>query len=53
MLDAAELGAIVLGGVRPSVLARAGRLQCGDPRVLARADAMFGADRDPYASTWF
>ena len=53
VLDAAELGAIVLGGVRPSVLARAGRLRCSDPAVLARADAMFVADRDPYAATWF
>lgn len=53
VLDASRLGAIVLGGVRPSVLVRAGRLQVRDPNVLARADAMLGADRDPYASTWF
>jgi predicted acetyltransferase len=53
VLDAARLGAIVLGGVRPSVLARAGRLHATDANALARADAMFGADRDPYASTWF
>src|SRR4029079_650528 len=53
VLDASQLGAIVLGGVRPSVLARTGRLQVLDPSALARADAMFGADRDPYAATWF
>jgi len=53
VLDAAELGAIVLGGVRPSVLARAGRLTAADPGALFLADAMFAADRDPYASTWF
>jgi len=53
VLDAAELGAIVLGGVAPSVLARAGRIRCADRADLTLADAMFGADRDPYASTWF
>jgi predicted acetyltransferase len=52
-LDAAELGAIVLGGVRPSVLARAGRVHVASSDALARADAMFGTDREPYASTWF
>ena len=52
MLDAADLGAVVLGGTRPSTLARAGRLHA-DPAVLGRADAMFVADRDPWASTWF
>jgi predicted acetyltransferase len=53
VLDAAELGEILLGGVRPSVLERAGRIAVPDRAVLARADAMFGADREPYASTWF
>ena len=53
VLDAAELGAVVLGGVRPSTLARAGRLHAADPAALARADAMFATDRDPYAATWF
>jgi predicted acetyltransferase len=53
VLDAAELGAILLGGVRPSVLERARRIGVPDRAVLARADAMFGADREPYASTWF
>jgi predicted acetyltransferase len=53
VLGAAELGAIVLGGVRPSVLELAGRIGAPDRAALARADAMFGADREPYASTWF
>jgi predicted acetyltransferase len=53
LLDAAQLGAVVLGGVRPSVLARAGRLEVRDAATLRLADAMFGTDRDPYASTWF
>jgi predicted acetyltransferase len=53
VLDAAELGAVVLGGVRPSTLARAGRLSAVDPAALARADLMFTTDREPYAATWF
>jgi hypothetical protein len=53
VLDAAELGAVVLGGVRPSVLARAHRIGVPDHDVLVQADAMFGAGREPYASTWF
>ena len=53
VLDAAELGAVVLGGVRPSTLARAGRLEAADPAALARADTMFAADREPHAATWF
>jgi len=52
VLDAADLGAVVLGGTRPSTLARAGRLHA-DPAVLGRADAMFVADRDPWSATWF
>jgi len=35
------------------VIERAGRIAAPDRAVLARADAMFGADREPYASTWF
>jgi predicted acetyltransferase len=53
VLDAAELGAIVLGGVRPSLLARAGRLRVSDPAALGRADAMFDTGIAPYAATWF
>jgi predicted acetyltransferase len=53
VLDAAELGAVLLGGVKPSVLARAGRLRATADGALARADAMFATDREPYASTWF
>ncbi len=47
------LGAICLGGVRPSTVARSGRLIAADASVLARADAMFRAEREPYAFTWF
>jgi len=35
------------------VLERAGRIGAPDRDALARADAMFGADREPSASTWF
>ncbi len=52
-LDAAALGAISLGGIRPSVLARAGRVRAVDPAKLALADRMFAAERDPYAASWF
>ena len=47
------LGAICLGGVRPSVVARAGRIEAAGADALARADAMFRAERDPHAFTWF
>jgi predicted acetyltransferase len=53
VLGAADLGAVALGGIRPSVLARAGRIHASDAVALRTADAMFGADREPYASTWF
>ncbi len=52
-MDAAALGSMVLGGTRPSRLARAGVIDAADPDCLDRADAMFGADREPYGSTWF
>jgi hypothetical protein len=35
------------------VLARAGRIHATSPAALRTADAMFVADREPYASTWF
>lgn len=51
-LNRATLGAIYLGGVRPSLLARAGRLSA-EPDVLRRADAFFMADRLPTCITGF
>ena len=51
-MDRAALGAIYLGGVRPSVLARAGRL-AAEPDALRRADAFFMADRLPSCITGF
>jgi predicted acetyltransferase len=53
MLDRASLGAIYLGGVRPSTLARAGRISALTPDVLRRADAFFLADQLPHCSTGF
>jgi predicted acetyltransferase len=52
-LDAAALGAITLGGTRPSRLARGGLVTAVDPARLALADLMFGAEREPYGATWF
>jgi predicted acetyltransferase len=52
-LGAADLGAVYLGGVAPSLLAEAGRLDehCRD--ALARADALFTTRKLPYANTGF
>ncbi len=52
-LGVQELGAIYLGGVRPSVLARAGRITESSPRSLTLADRMFAAERTPHLSIWF
>ena len=52
-MDRAALGAIYLGGVRPSTLSRGGRLDAADDDVLRRADAFFLADRLPHCSTSF
>lgn len=52
-LDRASLGAIYLGGIRPSTLARAGRLTARNDDVLRRADAFFMAERLPHSVTGF
>jgi len=52
-LGVQELGAIYLGGVRPSVLARAARITESAPRSLALADRVFAAERTPHLSIWF
>lgn len=51
-LSAADLGAIYLGGSKPSELARAGRLQ-GDRAALRRADAIFSWDVAPWCPEVF
>jgi predicted acetyltransferase len=53
VLDADALGAIVLGGLRPSLLVRAGRVAAPEPGAAPFADTMFSADREPNAFTWF
>lgn len=53
VLDVADLGEVMLGGVEPSVLVRAGRIVEPTPGAAARADAMFAAERLPCAFTWF
>jgi predicted acetyltransferase len=53
VLGAEELGAIALGGVAPSVLARAGRITEARPGALAVADALFRPERAPHCATMF
>jgi predicted acetyltransferase len=52
-LDAADLGATYLGTFKFSELARVGRVVEGTPGALARADALFAADRAPSCGTMF
>ena len=51
-LGAADLGAIYLGGTRLGTLARAGRV-AGDAAALARAEAMFSWDPQPWCPEVF
>jgi len=52
-LGVQELGAIYLGGVRPSVLARAARITETSRRSIPLADRMFASERTPHLSIWF
>ena len=52
-MESADLGAIFLGGVRPSTLARAGRIVERTPGALRRADAFFSSMPAPWCSTEF
>jgi predicted acetyltransferase len=49
----AGFGALLLGGVRPSVLAAGRRLEARDAAALRRADAFFAGDHLPFCSTGF
>lgn len=51
-LNADDLGAIYMGGVRPSTLAQAGRVT-GTAEALRRADAMFAWSPAPWAAEVF
>jgi predicted acetyltransferase len=53
VLDVAELGAILLGGVRPSTLARAGLVEERTGGALTVADAMFAVEPLPFSMTDF
>jgi predicted acetyltransferase len=53
VLGAEELGALALGGVAPSLLARAGRIAEERAGALAVADALFRAERAPHCATEF
>ncbi|GGI43719.1 putative acetyltransferase [Agromyces flavus] len=52
-LHVRDLASIYLGGVRPSVLARAGRIAEASPGALELADRMFASPRTPHLSIWF
>ncbi|MEA3018758.1 MAG: hypothetical protein QOI47_282, partial [Actinomycetota bacterium] len=47
-----DLGALYLGGVSATTLARAGRVR-GDARALHRADLLFSSSQTPWCSTGF
>ena len=53
VLDVASLGGILLGGVRPSTLARAGLVEERTAGALAVADAMFAVEPQPFSMTDF
>lgn len=53
VLDVAQLGAIYLGGVRPSDLASAGRIVEVVPGAARRADAIFVGEIAPYCTASF
>ncbi|NEC68267.1 GNAT family N-acetyltransferase [Streptomyces sp. SID9727] len=52
-LDIRDLGAVYLGGTRPSTLVRAGHIRAHDPAAAARADALFASDLTPHCLHWF
>jgi predicted acetyltransferase len=51
--DHASLGALVLGGIRPSALAAGRRLTARNDEALGRADALFVTSPSPYCQTGF
>jgi len=52
-LGIADLGAIYLGGTRPSTLAQAGRIRELRPGALRLAEAMFAAEGVPFCTVSF
>ncbi len=53
VLPASSLAAAYFGGTRLSALARAGRVEERAAGALARADALFAADRAPWSPQFF
>lgn len=51
--DHAALGALVLGGTRPSALVAGRRMQARNPEAVRRADALFATSPEPYNQTGF
>lgn len=52
-LGIADLGAAYLGGVRPSTLHRAGRIEERTPGALVRLDLLLASDVPPWCATGF
>ncbi len=52
-LDIADLGAVYLGGTRPSLLAEAGRVAEERPGALRLADRLFAAEMAPFCTVQF
>jgi predicted acetyltransferase len=53
VMDVADLGAIYLGGVRPSTLGAGGRIAESTAGALAVADRLFAPERAPFCLTRF
>ena len=53
VLDTADLAACYLGAVRPSELARTGRILAATPGAVALADRLFAVDHAPWCPTPF
>lgn len=53
VLGAEDLGSIYLGGVAPTALAQAARIEQRTPGALARADALFVTPLAPFSGTMF
>lgn len=53
VVDQASLGALLLGGIRPSQLAAAGRISARSDAILRRADAFFLLNPAPHCQTYF
>jgi predicted acetyltransferase len=53
VMPIASLGSLFLGGVTASNLARGGQIEERSDGALARCDAAFSSDVQPWSATWF